>query len=489
MTSSPVRRTLLAAAAVGALVAGATVADARSAPAPVPQPVVVPVATTRLICPDPYGSSQVGTLVNAFIAPGQPGEKAPRGTAVLSVPRKLGIPGKVYPLTKVGQSISVSTQGRWFPPVTGLATGAFAPGFVADQVSAARAGQWQGITATPCSVPSTERWFVGGGSTPGRTSQVVLSNPESGPASVDTVIFGPDGEVAAPGGRGVIVPPKSQVRLDLSTLAPGLPIAVIHVVVRSGRVAAAMSDRAAAGLLPQGVDWVPASAAPAGRVVVPGIPSAAASVRLSIVSPSADASVVIRVITPDGAFRPAGLDELDLTPGRVATVDLSPALKQANVAVEVVATAPVVAGATLLTAPRARERERMFAAGAVPLTAPAAIAWLDGSAKSVNSLLLTSVGGPSTALVTRYPRDGKPVTTTVQVASDRTVLVPVPIPDQVSSSLLVTPGGSGRLYAAREWVWTDTGISGFSGYPLAPMRTTATIPPSRPDLAVAQASG
>jgi hypothetical protein len=489
MTLSPARRTGLAAAAVVALVAGATVADARSAPPPVPQPVVAPVVTTRVICPDPMGSARVSSLVSAFVAPDLPGTDRSKGTAMLVVPKAGKIPASIMPVKGLGESASVATLGRWLPPVTGLATGAFAPGFVADQATSSSGGPWQGVSAVACSASATERWFVGGGSTAGRYTQVVLANPETAAASVDVMVYGPDGEVAAPGGRGVLVPPRGRVRLDLEKLAPGLPAAALHVVVRSGRVESAVSDRGAAGLRPQGIDWVPAGAPPAGRVVVPGIPSAAETVQLDVLAPAGAGTAKIRVVTADGGFVPVGTGSIDLEPGGLVSVNLTKALGQTNGAVEIVSSTPVVAGVTLLTKATEGARERMFAAGAAPLTGPAGIAWLDGGAASRNVLLLTSLGGASRATITRYPRLGKASTQSVDIPSDRTVAVPLPSPDGASSSLVVTPSGPGRLYAARLWVWQDKGVSGFTGYPLRTFRSSATLPPARPDLAAALATG
>ena len=143
----------------------------------------------------------------------------------------------------------------------------------------------RGLAGTSCAASDTDFWFVGSGAVVGQRGRVYLTNPEAAPRSVDVTLYGPDGPIDAPSGRGVSVAAgRQEVRL-LDALAPGIPRFAVHVHARQGRVAAAVRDQQIDGPDPLGADWVPPAAAPSRRVLVPGVPAGPANGACRCVAP------------------------------------------------------------------------------------------------------------------------------------------------------------------------------------------------------------
>ena len=81
----------------------------------------------------------------------------------------------------------------------------------------------RGLAGTACAVPGTDFWFVGSGAVVGQRGRVYLTNPEAAPAVADITLYGPDGPIDAPAGRGVPVAAGTQEVRLLDALAPGSP--------------------------------------------------------------------------------------------------------------------------------------------------------------------------------------------------------------------------------------------------------------------------
>ena len=454
---------------------------------------VEPVASSRVVCPDPVGTPQINSTVSAFVVPGLPGQEG-RGRAAIDAQGK-GKPGETTTarIEAVGGSVSLTTAGHPLPPVVGTAAGALAPGFVVDQLTYADSGDDRGLAALACASPGTDAWFVGGGSRAGRTTVVVLANPENNAAQADVLLYSPSGQQAAPGGRGIVVPARRQVRLVLSSLAPGVEAFAIHVAVRSGRLAAAVSDQEVFGLEPKGADWVPTATPPARRVVVPGIPARVPGVTLWIAAPDRDASVKLRVFSNDGAFVPAGAESVDVPAGSLIKVQLAKVLDGSPAAVELVSDAPVVAGAVYETFTSDRQREYGYAAGARALTGPAAIAGMPGGEDADGRVVLTSVGAAARVGIKLVPVGGGQATSrTVVVPADATIVVPLTPPVAGKAfNVVVTPpaAGAAAVYAARLSVRRGASAIGATGYPLTTVRATVVVPAAGASLGAALPAG
>ncbi|RII97134.1 hypothetical protein DZF97_17335, partial [Clavibacter nebraskensis] len=113
-----------------------------------------------------------------------------------------------------------------------------------------------GLAATSCSEATADAWLVGGATTTGRTTFVVLDNPSGVSSTVDLAITGEDGAVSAPGASGISVPAGGRRVLSLAGLAPDLSSPAVHVQSRGGQVVARLEQSTVRGLLAGGVDWI-----------------------------------------------------------------------------------------------------------------------------------------------------------------------------------------------------------------------------------------
>ncbi|KRF33745.1 DUF5719 family protein [Yonghaparkia sp. Soil809] len=158
----------------------------------------------------------------------------------------------------------------------------------------------RGLAVAECLPPSPTSWLVGGSTTTGRSSTIVLSNPGEVAATVDLAVWGADGPLDTTGTSGLIVPPGAQRVIPLSGIAPDEASPVVGVSSRGGAVAATLQQSTIIGLEPAGVDVVTPVAAPAERVVIPALPVvdseglAVAATALGAV----DVSTVLRVLVP-----------------------------------------------------------------------------------------------------------------------------------------------------------------------------------------------
>ena len=141
-----------------------------------------------------------------------------------------------------GDVAQVVAEESRLPALEVRTVGGLAPGLVSAQTTQDSFNEGRGLASQPCLGPDTTWWFVGGGSTAGRESELVLVNPESTPAELEVAISGPDGPVSTPRLRGIVVEPRSRVVVRLSREAPRLPAATWRVTVRQGRVMAAITQ-------------------------------------------------------------------------------------------------------------------------------------------------------------------------------------------------------------------------------------------------------
>ena len=319
---------------------------------------VQPVDSSTAVCPEP--GSVDGSLTTSIITviPGLTGQDRPgeavidylegpdsdgSGTvteddeaAAVSPQGDIAAPGDVAQV--------VSQEGR-LPALQARTTGGLAPGLVAAQTTRDSFSDGRGLASQPCLGPDTTWWFVGGGSTAGRDSALVLVNPEQTSAELEVAISGPDGPVSTPRLRGLVVEPRSRVVVRLSREAPRLPAAAWQVTVRQGRVMAALSDRETEGFIPRGADWIPASVDPATRVLIPGVIGGDGGRQLLVHAPGdLTATVQVRLITAQGSFVPAATPEVEVPGGTVVTIDLDESLQGDDATVDLQSDLPIVAG-------------------------------------------------------------------------------------------------------------------------------------------------
>ncbi|MGX1161847.1 hypothetical protein FBY31_4091 [Arthrobacter sp. SLBN-100] len=132
-------------------------------------------------------------------------------------------------------------------------------------------GDLQGTAAANCQQPSNDQWLAGASTTVGRTSVLMLANASTTPATVSLELFGSNGQIQAPGSRGLLVAPGTSRPVVLAGLAPAEPQLSVHVRSAGGPVAAVIQQSVLRGLTPGGVDFIAPGAAPAVRQVMTGV--------------------------------------------------------------------------------------------------------------------------------------------------------------------------------------------------------------------------
>ncbi len=472
---------------LGGIAAGVAIAPEGSLAPDVPiEPVIEPVGSAELVCPEP------GSFLGAIVVPGQPGQDRPGTGALIPFP---GSDQVDVPITTIGSEVRVS--GTALPPIVVGAQGGFAPGLIADQRNGVLEGPTRGLSSMACTPAGSSFWFVGASSTLGRAARIHLVNPESAPAEIDIEAFGPDGPLPAVAGRGIIVPARSVDIVKLPLIAPAQRVVAIHVISRSGRIAASVDEIDNDGQIALGSDWLPAAAPPATVVSVPGVQGNTGPRLLSILAPGdRDATVRLRLLTEEGSFVPAGLESIDVPAGQVVSIDLALVLAGRRSAAVLTSDQPIVAGLRQ-TRLGTSSSDFSFTAGSLPLTGPSALVAVPTSTTIRTVVTVSSIDG-ATLDLSAVPvlEDGTaaaPVaqgTLTVAQGSvtilDTQVTPFTGLPEGTTRvTLVLTPqAGSGAYGVGHTFLTGTTEGPLVTGYPWAPLRVTVSLPQTREDLSV-----
>jgi hypothetical protein len=352
-------------------------------------------------------------------------------------------------------------------PVALSASGEQAPGLLAS-----RFGD-DGLAAVDCPVPSPDTWFTGAGAGADHNSVVELVNPDEGLAVADITALGRTGTLDAPELRGVSVPGNDSVRLDLGEVLPRRGDLALRIVVSRGRLATSVLDVVPeVGARPETSDWLPPSGHPAEQSVLLGLPRGEGDHVLAVANPGTDeARASLRVLTPDSAFTPEGLDELRVPPGGVRTVTLSSELEQAvtDGAIGLAVTGTVPVTATL------RSVVDEDISHAVPVTAsaePMTALLPTGDA----SVVIADADAVGTVTVTSFAPNGRRLgeeTVEVRPGTGGTVDLPG------NAALVRVSSARTAVHAAA--LITD-GRAGAAVVPFRELVTTALVPDVRPGL-------
>ncbi len=432
----------------------------------------VPVAESDGTCPDPAVDASTETRVSIG-APGVTGGGA-AGASGPGSARLARLDGRRLPLdvgaAAAGSVLLTADQG----PLVARADGAAAPGLAVGQLTRSTVDAVRGLLGTRCSTAGGDMWFVGSGSVVGQRGRVYLSNPEAAPAVVDVTLYGPDGAIPAPAGRGIAVAAGTQKVTLLDALAPGTRVFAVHVHARTGRIAAAVRDQQIDGLTPRGADWLPEAAPPARRQLVAGVVSGTGERVLQVVAPGeSDAIVKLQLVTETGAFTPSGLDVLEVKAGSVATVDLAPYAGTDPVAVWLDSDVPVTAGVLARATGTGALTDIAYTAAGRPLTpsTPGAVPEVRTGSGIASTLLLATSGAAATVRVAPLPpATGTPQEVTVPARS-QVVLDLATVSTASGFSVSVVPlRGSGPVYAVRSVNEAEA---------KGPLLTTEPVPPGR----------
>ena len=338
--------------------------------------------------------------------------------------------------------------------------------------------QDSGLASVRCAEPGSDLWFVGPGQQNGGSQvQVDLMNVDSTAASVDVSVINDGGQVQAGNDNGITVPPHQTVTESLSSVAHGSSVVAIEVHTSIGRVAADVSAES------HGVtSWLPSTAGPSTRLVIPGVPPSGSTAGLFMADPGlSTAKVTVTAITPQGHISPFGSQSVDL-PGQSASyVALSP-LGGTTAALQITSNVPVVA-AVLVPG----SGPGVLTAATAPISEQAVVAGNTSSGGMAASVLLSAPGAAAQVRLTEIApasRGGTSVTASqvLSVKAGRTLATPVKAPrgakHDSAFALVITPlPGSGPLYAAR--VETQDRSNVVSIIPAASALSTISLPPVR----------
>ena len=200
--------------------------------------------------------------------------------------------------------------------------------------------QGSGLASVRCAEPGSDLWFLGPGQANGGSQvQLDLMNVDSTAASVDVSVINDAGQAQVGGDDGITVPPHQTVTESLSPVAHGSSVLAIEVHTSIGRVAAAVSAESHGT-----TSWLPGTASPSTRLVIPGVPPSGSTAGLFVADPgTSTAKVTVTAITPQGHIRPFGSQSVDLPGESASYVSLSP-LGGTTAALQLTSNIPVAAG-------------------------------------------------------------------------------------------------------------------------------------------------
>jgi hypothetical protein len=458
-----------------------------------------PVQRSTLLCPALTDSDYTSTTYTAYTPPGDSSTPGGSGSALL-MPAQIGDgtgavkdtsgAGKpVDPLTAPGKPVTSTNDKSSTAPLIGTATGGLAPGWTVQETTTIGVGPGRGVLGISCTAPGTDFWFPGASTSSQRQDYVHLTNPDPTPAVADIELYDSNGTVQTNSASGITIPAHSSVPVLLSTLTGDQANDLtVHVAVRTGRVGAAiqvMDTRL-------GSDWLPASAAPAGSAVLPGIPADATSVHLvAYATGSRDANVKVQLLTPSGAITPAGNQTLDVKSGLTVSTDF-PSLTQGQAGSLLLTptdpgnAAPFVA-AVRITRGNGASQEVAFlpSTGQVGQRATVADNRLQGT-----TLSLVATGGDATVRVIASAGigGGTAVSKTVTVKGGTTMAFAPPQPSGGAGSgpyaVTVEPVSGGPVYASRTLELPQDGLPMFTIQPMPDDGGTVAVPQASQDLSI-----
>ena len=171
----------------------------------------------------------------------------------------------------------------------------------ASQLQLVNNARIKGLVGAACQKPSSEFWLVGGDTTTGRESLLLLTNPSKVDSTVNLQVLSTEGELKISGLTAISVPHEDTVIIPISALAPKLSTFAVHVQSTGGALAGWLQQKAVRGTSAAGVDFIAPVADASKNLVIPGflvrgVKDAAA---LKKANPDfADLTNVLRVTNP-----------------------------------------------------------------------------------------------------------------------------------------------------------------------------------------------
>lgn len=132
-------------------------------------------------------------------------------------------------------------------------------------------GDLRGLAAAQCQQPGNDAWLLGANTALGRTAVLNLSNASETPATVSLDLFGAQGQIQAPGARGLLIAPGTTRSVNLAGLAPNESDLAVHLRSTGGPVAGTIQQSVLRGLVPGGVEFLTPGTAPSTLQVMSGV--------------------------------------------------------------------------------------------------------------------------------------------------------------------------------------------------------------------------
>ncbi len=318
----------------------------------VDEPTRAVVNRTALSCPALAGGGKLSSVVSA-VSPALPeGTPTAAGNAtpltIAPLPKTAAPAGSLLARGKIGSSTPAVKPA----PLMIHGVGPLAAGTAGTSTTTSIEGVNRGMASTPCQLPGSDFWFVGASGASERRDVLVLTNLDSINAEVNVTVYARSGPQDLPQARGIVVPARGTAELYLNLIARNLRDIALHVESTGGRVAPTLrSNETKTGSEPAGVDWLNPSAPPANKVFVPAAAPGAGLRVLSVANPSdLQASATLTVNGPNGPFKPAGLETVQIPAGSVKTFRLDPVLHGDPSAITVTSDQPVTASMRMVDA-------------------------------------------------------------------------------------------------------------------------------------------
>ena len=141
----------------------------------------------------------------------------------------------------------------------------------ANQIQSVSAEGLTGLTGAACQRPSNDLWFIGGDTSTGRESLLVVKNVTKVDSTVNLEIFNERGLVTGSGMSGISVAAGKTTVIPLASYVPKTKTFVTHLVSRGGLVAAWIQQKTIRGLAAGGVDYVSPTAGFSQTQAIPGV--------------------------------------------------------------------------------------------------------------------------------------------------------------------------------------------------------------------------
>jgi hypothetical protein len=171
----------------------------------------------------------------------------------------------------------------------------------AGQIQNAASARLNGLLGASCQAPSARHWLLGGDTTTGRETLLLLSNPSTVPATVNLEVYAEGGQVQASGLSGIAVSAGETQVVPLSSLIPETRSFAVQVSSRGASVGAWLQQRTVRGLLYAGADFVSPLTEINKSLSIPGIlvrGAKAATELIAINDDYSDLLPALRVFNP-----------------------------------------------------------------------------------------------------------------------------------------------------------------------------------------------